>query len=98
MSMSEQALETFIKEDTQMLNEGIGDVNESNIDFQGMTVEELPKSIISFEKSKINWKSKVDFDIFHRRHTRKQQHPPHPQSSIKIKCHLTTNKTPSVYI
>ena len=34
MSMSEQELNSFIKEDIQMLNEGIGNINESNIDFQ----------------------------------------------------------------
>ena len=26
-----------------MLNEGIGDINESNVDFQGMTMEEIVK-------------------------------------------------------
>ena len=37
MSISEQELKTFIKEDNQMLNEGIGHINETNVDSQGMT-------------------------------------------------------------
>lgn len=41
MSMSEQELKTFIKEDNQILNEGIGNINESNVDFQGMTTEDI---------------------------------------------------------
>lgn len=43
MTMSEQELKTFIKEDNQMLNEGIGNINESNVDFQGMTTEDIVK-------------------------------------------------------
>ena len=43
MSMSEQELKKFIKEDTKMLNEGIGNINESNVDFQGMTTEDIVK-------------------------------------------------------
>lgn len=43
MSMSEQELKKFIKEDTEMLNEGIGNINESNVDFQGMTTEDIVK-------------------------------------------------------
>lgn len=43
MSMSEQELNSFIKEDIQMLNEGIGNINESNIDFQGMTTDDIVK-------------------------------------------------------
>ena len=42
-SMSEQELKKFIKEDTKMLNEGIGNINESNVDFQGMTTEDIVK-------------------------------------------------------
>lgn len=42
-TMSEQELKTFIKEDNQMLNEGIGNINESNVDFQGMTTEDIVK-------------------------------------------------------
>lgn len=38
MTMSEQELRAFIEEDNRMLNEGIGDINESNVDFQGMTM------------------------------------------------------------
>ena len=33
MTMTERELYDFIEEDTKMLNEGIGDINESNIDF-----------------------------------------------------------------
>lgn len=43
MNMSEQELITFIKEDTKILNEGIGNINESNVDFQGMTTEDIVK-------------------------------------------------------
>ena len=43
MTMSEQELRAFIEEDNRMLNEGIGDINESNVDFQGMTMEEIVK-------------------------------------------------------
>lgn len=43
MTMSEQELKTFIKEDNQMLNEGIGNINESNVDSQGMTTEDIVK-------------------------------------------------------
>jgi hypothetical protein len=39
MSISEQELKTFIKEDNQMLNEGIGYINETNVDSQGMTTK-----------------------------------------------------------
>lgn len=41
MSMSEQELKDFIREDSQMLNEGFGDINESNVNFQGMTTEDI---------------------------------------------------------
>ena len=41
MSMTEQELRNFIREDNQILNEGIGDINESNVDFQGMTTEDI---------------------------------------------------------
>ena len=43
MTMNEQELETIIEEDTKMLNDGIGDINESNVDFQGMTTEDIVK-------------------------------------------------------
>ena len=43
MTMTEQELTQFIKEDTEMLNKGIGDINESNVDFQGMTTEDIVK-------------------------------------------------------
>ena len=43
MTMTEQGLTQFIKEDTEMLNKGIGDINESNVDFQGMTTEDIVK-------------------------------------------------------
>ena len=43
MTMSEQELRAFIEEDNRMLNEGIGDINESNVDFQGMTMAEIVK-------------------------------------------------------
>ena len=43
MTMNEQELKAFIAEDTKMLNEGIGDINESNVDFQGMTIEDIVK-------------------------------------------------------
>lgn len=48
MSISEQELKTFIKEDNQMLNEGIGYINETNVDSQGMTTKMLSKNIIVF--------------------------------------------------
>lgn len=41
--MSEQELKTFIKKDYQMLNEGIGNINETNVDFQGMTTDDIVK-------------------------------------------------------
>ena len=41
MSMTEQELRNFIREDNQILNEGIGDINESTVDFQGMTTEDI---------------------------------------------------------
>lgn len=41
MSMTEQELKNFIEEDTRLLNEGVGDINESNVDFQGMTIEDI---------------------------------------------------------
>ena len=43
MPMTERELYDFIEEDTKMLNEGIGDINESNIDFQGMTMADVAK-------------------------------------------------------
>ena len=43
MSMSEYELNAFIKEDLRMLNEGIGNINESNVDFQGMATEDIVK-------------------------------------------------------
>lgn len=43
MSMSEQELIAFIEADNKMLNEGIGNINESNVDFQGMTTEDIVK-------------------------------------------------------
>lgn len=43
MAMTERELYDFIEEDTKMLNEGIGDINESNIDFQGMTMADAAK-------------------------------------------------------
>lgn len=43
MTMTEWELYDFIEEDTKMLNEGIGDINESNIDFQGMTMADVAK-------------------------------------------------------
>lgn len=43
MSISEQELKTFIKEDNQMLKEGIGYINETNVDSQGMTTEDIVK-------------------------------------------------------
>lgn len=43
MTMTEWELYEFIEEDTKMLNEGIGDINESNIDFQGMTMADVAK-------------------------------------------------------
>lgn len=43
MTMTERELYDFIEEDTKMLNEGIGDINESNIDFQGMTMADVAK-------------------------------------------------------
>lgn len=43
MSMSEQELISFIKEDEEMVNEGIGSINESNVDFQGMTIKDIVK-------------------------------------------------------
>ena len=43
MTMNEQELKTIIEEDTKMLNDGIGDINESNVDFQGMTTEDIVK-------------------------------------------------------
>ena len=43
MTMTERELYEFIEEDTKMLNEGIGDINESNIDFQGMTMADVAK-------------------------------------------------------
>ena len=48
MSISEQELKTFIKEDNQMQNEGIGYINETNVDSQGMTTKMLSKNIIVF--------------------------------------------------
>ena len=41
--MSEQELIAFIEADNKMLNEGIGNINESNVDFQGMTTEDIVK-------------------------------------------------------
>ena len=41
MSMTEQELRNIIREDNKILNEGIGDINESNVDFQGMTTEDI---------------------------------------------------------
>lgn len=41
MQMSEQEKYEFAKEDERLLSEGIGDKNQSNIDFQGMTIEEI---------------------------------------------------------
>ena len=38
MSMTEQEFLSFVEEDEKMLCEGIGDINESNIDFQGMSI------------------------------------------------------------
>lgn len=46
MTMTERELYDFIEEDTKMLNEGIGDINESNIDFQGMTMADVVRNII----------------------------------------------------
>ena len=43
MSMSEQELISFIKEDEEMINEGIGSINESNVDFQDMTIKDIIK-------------------------------------------------------
>ena len=43
MTLTERELYDFIEEDTKMLNEGIGDINESNIDFQGMTMADVAK-------------------------------------------------------
>lgn len=43
MTMTERELYDFIEEDTKMLNEGIGDINDSNIDFQGMTMADVAK-------------------------------------------------------
>ena len=43
MTMTERELYEVIEEDTKMLNEGIGDINESNIDFQGMTMADVAK-------------------------------------------------------
>ena len=43
MSMIEQELISFIKEDEDMVNEGIGSINESNVDFQGMTIKDIVK-------------------------------------------------------
>lgn len=43
LTMTERELYDFIEEDTKMLNEGIGDINESNIDFQGMTMADVAK-------------------------------------------------------
>ena len=43
MSISEQELKTFIKEDNQMQNEGIGYINETNVDFQGITTKNVVK-------------------------------------------------------
>ncbi|MBQ6085660.1 MAG: hypothetical protein IJK94_04100 [Bacteroidaceae bacterium] len=45
MSISEQELKTFIKEDNQMQNEGIGYINETTVDFQGITTEDIVKKI-----------------------------------------------------
>lgn len=41
MQLSEQEKWDFVTEDKRLLSEGIGDPNESNVDFQGMTVEEF---------------------------------------------------------
>ena len=46
MSISEQELKTFIKEDNQMQNGGIGYINETNVDFQGITTEDIVKKYI----------------------------------------------------
>ena len=41
MNMSSQELSEFIENDEKLLSEGIGNPNESNVDFMGMTNEEV---------------------------------------------------------
>ena len=43
MNMSSQELSEFIENDEKLLSEGIGNPNESNVDFMGMTNEEVIK-------------------------------------------------------
>lgn len=43
MSMSEKELNEFIDNDKRMLEEGLVDENQLNIDFQGMTIKDVAK-------------------------------------------------------
>ena len=43
MSMSQEELNEFLKKDEMLLSQGIGDRNESNVDFQGMTIQNIAK-------------------------------------------------------
>ena len=43
MSMSQVELKEFLENDEKLLSQGIGDRNESNIDFQGMTIQDVAK-------------------------------------------------------
>lgn len=41
MNMSSQELKEFIGNDEKLLSEGVGNPKESNVDFMGMTSEEI---------------------------------------------------------
>ena len=43
MSMSQEELKEFLENDEKLLSQGIGDRNESNIDFLGMTIQDVAK-------------------------------------------------------
>ena len=43
MSMSYEELSAFLEEDEKLLSEGIGDRSQPNVDFQGMTIQDIAK-------------------------------------------------------
>ena len=61
MNMSSQELNDFIENDEKLLSEGIGNPKESNVDFMGMTSEEVIQkyNLIPLEEAFNNIRNKL---------------------------------------